>query len=67
MELSGRHVVVTGAASGIGRGLARRFVAEGARAVVVADYDATAPREVAAELHGSAVATDVSREADLAA
>jgi NAD(P)-dependent dehydrogenase (short-subunit alcohol dehydrogenase family) len=36
MELSGRHVVVTGAARGIGAALARRFHAAGAR-VVVAD------------------------------
>jgi 3-oxoacyl-[acyl-carrier protein] reductase len=34
MEVSGRHVVVTGAARGIGRALALRFAAEGARAVV---------------------------------
>jgi NAD(P)-dependent dehydrogenase (short-subunit alcohol dehydrogenase family) len=39
MDISGRHVVVTGAASGIGRALATRFVEEGARAFVVADLD----------------------------
>lgn len=38
LELEGARVVVTGAASGIGLGLARRFVAEGAR-VVVSDRD----------------------------
>ncbi len=37
MELNNAHVVVTGAAGGIGAALARRFVAEGARAVVAAD------------------------------
>jgi NAD(P)-dependent dehydrogenase (short-subunit alcohol dehydrogenase family) len=60
MELEGRHVVVTGAASGIGRGLARRFAAEGARAVVVADLNADAARAVADEFGGMAAATDVS-------
>ena len=39
MELTGRHVVVTGAGGGIGRALVRRFVAEGARAVVLADRE----------------------------
>ncbi len=39
MRVAGRHVVVTGAASGIGRALAERFAAEGARAVVVADLN----------------------------
>jgi NAD(P)-dependent dehydrogenase (short-subunit alcohol dehydrogenase family) len=38
MELDGRHVVVTGAANGIGRALANRFHAEGAR-VVASDRD----------------------------
>jgi NAD(P)-dependent dehydrogenase (short-subunit alcohol dehydrogenase family) len=37
MELTDKHVVVTGAASGIGAALAQRFRAEGARAVVGAD------------------------------
>lgn len=37
MKLAGAHVVITGAAGGIGAALARRFVSEGARAVVVSD------------------------------
>jgi NAD(P)-dependent dehydrogenase (short-subunit alcohol dehydrogenase family) len=37
MNLAGAHVVITGAAGGIGAALARRFGAEGARAVVVSD------------------------------
>jgi NAD(P)-dependent dehydrogenase (short-subunit alcohol dehydrogenase family) len=43
MKVTGRHVVVTGAAGGIGAALAERFAVEGARRVVAADVDA-APR-----------------------
>jgi NAD(P)-dependent dehydrogenase (short-subunit alcohol dehydrogenase family) len=65
VELTGRHVVVTGAGSGIGRALARRFAAEGARAVVVADIDGEAAQAVADEVGGLAVATDVSQEPEV--
>jgi NAD(P)-dependent dehydrogenase (short-subunit alcohol dehydrogenase family) len=67
MELADRHVVVTGAASGIGRALARRFAAEGARAVVVADLELQAAREVAAGFGGLAVRADVGRAAEIEA
>ncbi len=62
MQLSGRHVVVTGGAGGIGSALARRFAAEGARAVVVADRDLARAEAVAAELGGLAVELDAGRE-----
>jgi NAD(P)-dependent dehydrogenase (short-subunit alcohol dehydrogenase family) len=65
MELSGKVVVVTGGASGIGRALCRRFAAEGAKAVVVADFDADGAATVAAEIGGEAVSTDVAVEADI--
>ncbi len=41
MKIDGAHVVVTGAAGGIGAALARRFADEGARAVVAADLTAS--------------------------
>jgi NAD(P)-dependent dehydrogenase (short-subunit alcohol dehydrogenase family) len=50
MELQGKHVVVTGAAGGIGEGLARRFHAEGAR-VVIADVQAAGVAAVADDLN----------------
>lgn len=52
MQLTGGVVVVTGAGSGIGAALCRRFAAEGTRAVVVTDRDGPAARGVAAELTG---------------
>lgn len=64
MELTDKHVVVTGAGSGIGRACARRFAAEGAR-VVVADLNLEPVQTLASEIGGLAVATDVSREPEI--
>ena len=64
MELAGKHVVVTGAASGIGRACATRFAADGAR-VVVADLDGERAEVVAREIDGRAMRVDVSREAEI--
>jgi NAD(P)-dependent dehydrogenase (short-subunit alcohol dehydrogenase family) len=65
MKLQDRVVVVTGAASGIGRALAIRFAREGARRVICADLNADGAREVAAEIGGVAIETNVAREADV--
>jgi NAD(P)-dependent dehydrogenase (short-subunit alcohol dehydrogenase family) len=64
MQLSGKVVVVTGGANGIGRALCRRFAAEGAR-VVVADLQEVSARKVAAEIGGLGLRADVGIEADL--
>ena len=67
MDIRGKVAIVTGGASGIGAGLARRLAAEGARGVVVADLNLARAQAVAAEIGGLAVQCDVSREADIQA
>ncbi len=67
MHLEGKHAVVTGAASGIGAALARRFAAEGARGVTVADVQTDALDVVAKEVDGLAVRCDVTDEAEVRA
>src|SRR3954447_3623103 len=68
MELNGRVAVVTGGASGIGRALARRVAADGAR-VVVADIDGDGAGAVASAIGDVAVGVrcDVSLDADVGA
>src|SRR5947207_10069560 len=65
MELSNRVIVVTGAARGIGRALARRFASESPKAVIVADIDGGGAKTVAEEIMGTAIECNVSREADV--
>ncbi|GAC1553060.1 MAG: SDR family NAD(P)-dependent oxidoreductase [Myxococcales bacterium] len=66
-SLRGRTAVVTGAASGIGRALARKLARAGMH-VVLADKDLPRLRAIAAEIPGAlAVRTDVSRAAEVEA
>lgn len=65
MNLKDKVVVVTGGANGIGRALCRRFAAEGTRGIVVADIDTAGAHQVASEIHGLAVPTDVTVEAQI--
>ena len=62
MDIEGKVVVVTGAASGIGRALARRFAAKGAKGVAVADVQSEPLHAVADGIGGLAVGCDVTDE-----
>ncbi|MFC7401856.1 SDR family NAD(P)-dependent oxidoreductase [Citricoccus sp. GCM10030269] len=64
VELKGAVVVVTGGASGIGRGMAEAFLAEGAR-VVLADIDEQALSRTAGELGALGVRTDVTDQSSV--
>jgi len=65
MRLKEKITVVTGGANGIGEALCRRFVKEGAKAVVAADIDADQVQKLADELGIMGVRTDVTSEADI--
>jgi NAD(P)-dependent dehydrogenase (short-subunit alcohol dehydrogenase family) len=67
MNVRDKVVVVTGGATGIGEGLARRFKAEGARGVVIADIDAEGAQRVAGEIGAVAMRVDVGQEANVRA
>jgi len=62
MELTGRNIVITGAAGGIGRALARRFAEERPSHLVLADRDLEGVRAVAEPLGAQAVELDAGRE-----
>jgi NAD(P)-dependent dehydrogenase (short-subunit alcohol dehydrogenase family) len=65
MDVTGRAIVVTGGAKGIGRALATRFATAGAAAVIVADLDVEGAKAVAREIGATAIGCDVSRESDV--
>ena len=67
MKINQRIVVVTGAASGIGRALAQRFAREGAKLVVCSDLNGEGAARVAQEIGGIAFTTNVGKEEDIEA
>jgi NAD(P)-dependent dehydrogenase (short-subunit alcohol dehydrogenase family) len=67
VELTDRNVVVTGAASGIGRAFAERAAEERPRSLVLADLNLEGAEAVAREVRGTAVRADVSREPNIVA
>jgi 3-oxoacyl-[acyl-carrier protein] reductase len=63
--LKDKTAIVTGAASGFGAGIARRFSEEGAT-VIVADINSAAGEKIAREVEGRFVHADVTRGGDWA-
>ncbi|MCB1644457.1 MAG: SDR family oxidoreductase [Pseudomonadales bacterium] len=67
MELNQKVVVITGGSGGIGKAMAKAFLAEGARAVVLADLNEEAVKAAAAELGCDAMACNVTDESQIQA
>lgn len=65
MNSHGKIIVVTGAGSGIGRALVKKFVAEGARQVVAVDINSGNAQQTANDYACVAMTADVSRDEDL--
>lgn len=65
MELNGRVAVITGGSGGIGKAMARAFLAEGARGVMLADLNETAVKAAAAELRCEGMSCNVTDEAQV--
>ncbi len=67
MEIRDRVAVITGGGGGIGSAVARKWAADGARAVVVVDRDAAAAEAAAATYGGLGLGVDVTDEAAVVA
>ncbi len=67
MQIAGKIAVVTGAASGIGRALTERFMAEKAKAVIAVDLQEDALKAVAQSCGAIPVVCDVTDAANIAA
>lgn len=61
MRLSGKSAIVTGGASGFGEGIARKFVAEGAK-VLIADLNLEGAERLAGELGAMAIMANVAED-----
>ena len=65
MQVTGKVVVVTGGASGIGKALCEAFHRAGAAKVVVVDINPDGARAVATPIGGAAFKCDVGKEKDI--
>ena len=67
MDIQGKIIVITGAASGIGKAMAKRFHGEGAAGLVLADVNGGGAKAAADKVGGVGVACDVANEAEVEA
>lgn len=65
MDIKDKRVVVTGAASGIGKALANAFCVAGVKSVVSVDMNLEGAEETAKETGGIAVQANVGKEEDI--
>lgn len=65
MEVKDKIIVITGGGSGIGRALAVRFHAEGAKKIVAVDINLSNAEDTAQMVDGVAMVADVAVEADI--
>ena len=65
MQVKDKRVVVTGAASGIGKALSVAFYKAGAQSVVAVDMNIEGAEETAKDVNGIAVEANVSQEPDI--
>ena len=66
MDIAGSNIVITGGASGIGKGMAERFASMGAANIIVADLNADSATAVAESIGGIAHGCDVADDASVA-
>lgn len=67
MELKDKVIVITGGSGGIGRAMATAFLREGAKGIMLADLDADAVAQAAAELGCQGMACNVTDEQQIVA